>query len=422
MKYTKIEKQNCCIHLIKIKKFKKNVINISFRQPIKNNIDTIKKDILCNLLILGSNKYKTRRELEIKCEDLFGASINLNNKKAGSYNIFSLTASFLDDKYTLEETRSQTIEFIKEVLFNPLIINNKFDQNLVSIAKRGYLEDIKSIPDNPTQFSIIKMRELIDSDSLYAFSPYFYIDQINDISNQDLLDTYNDILNNSDVDISIIGDVDDDIISLFDNLPIKQIKYNNSSYSLVKNNYIQKVDSGKYSQSKLVMAYNLKDLTEIEKTYTAYIFSFILGGSSDSLIFKKLRQENSLCYYADSSYLLFYQMLEINVGLESKNYDKAVSLTKEVIDEISNGNIREEDIIKAKKTYENAWKEIMDNQLSIINMYLSHEYYNLDYINERIKIINKITKEDIIKLSKKIQLSAIYLLKGTNENEEDTSK
>ena len=422
MKYTKVNKKNCCIHLIKTDKFKKNVINISFRQPITNKFDIIKKDILCNLLILGTNKYKTRRELEIKCEDLFGASININNKKAGSYNIFSLTTSFLDNKYTLENTREQIINFVKEILFNPLLINNEFDDNLVDIAKRGYLEDIKGISDNPSQVSIITMRKLIDEDSLYAFSPYFYIDKIPSITKKELLDVYYDIINNSKVDISIIGNVDDNIIAEFDNLPLKSTDYDISVYSQVNNNYIQKIDEGKYNQSKLVLAYSLNNLTETEKMYTSYILSFIIGGSSDSLIFKKLRQENSLCYYADSSYSLFYQMFEINVGLESKNYEKAVALIKEVIEEICNGHIEDEDIQKAKITYENAWKEIMDNPLSIINMYLSHEYYNLDYVDERIQKMNEITKEDIINLSKKIQLNAIYLLKGINENEEDTFK
>lgn len=417
MNYTKINKQNYQIHLIKTKKFKKNVINISFKQPIINKIDVIKKDILCNLLILGTNKYKTRRELEIKCEDLFGASLNIKNKKAGSYNLFSLTASFLDNKYTLENTNEQVIEFIKEVLFNPLIKDNKFDDKLVELAKRGYLEDIKSIPDSPNQYSVIKIRNLISSESLYAFSPYFYLDEINNITNEDLINIYHDIINNSQVDISIIGDVNDDIVSLFDKLPIKSKIYNDSVYSLVKNNTIEQIDEGNYSQSKLVMAYNLNNLTEQEKMYTTYIYSFILGGSSDSLLFKKLRQDNSLCYYADSNYVLFYQMLEINVGLESENYDKAVTLVKEAIQDIANGKITEEDIEKAKVTYKNAWKEILDNPLSIINMYLAHVYYNLDLVDERINKINKITKEDIIALAHKISLNATYLLKGKNENE-----
>ena len=321
------------------------------------------------------------------------------------------------EEYTLENTKEQVIEFIKEVLFNPLIKDNKFDDKLVELAKRGYLEDIKSIPDSPNQYSVIKMRNLISSESLYAFSPYFYLDEINNITNEDLINIYHDIINNSQVDISIIGDVNDDIVSLFDKLPIKSKIYNDSVYSLVKNNTIEQIDEGNYSQSKLVMAYNLNNLTEQEKMYTTYIYSFILGGSSDSLLFKKLRQDNSLCYYADSNYVLFYQMLEINVGLESENYDKAVTLVKEAIQDIANGKISEEDIEKAKVTYKNAWKEILDNPLSIINMYLAHVYYNLDLVDERINKINKITKEDIIALARKISLNATYLLKGMNENE-----
>lgn len=418
MNYTKIDKQNYQVHLIKTKKFKKTVINISFKQPIINKIDVIKKDILCNLLILGTNNYKTRRELEIKCEDLFGASLNIKNKKAGSYNIFSLTSSFLNDKYTLENTCDEAINFIKEVLFNPLIIDGKFDDKLVEIAKKGYLEDIKSIPDNPSQYSLIRMRELIDKDSLYAFSPYLYIDEIKNITNEELVKVYYDIINNSQVDISVIGDVENNILSYFDDLPIKLNKYHKSVYEILnKDSNIENIEEGKYSQSKLAISYRLVDLTDFEKTYVAYIFSFILGGSSDSLLFKKLRQENSLCYYADSNYILFYQMLEISVGLESQNYDKAVILIKKSIQDITDGKISDEDISRAKVTYINAWKEIMDNPLSIINMYLSHEYYNLDLVDERIKNIETVTKNDIILLANKLKLNATYLLKGMNENE-----
>ena len=418
MNYKKINAKNYQIHLIKTDKFKKTTINITFKQPITDKLDVIKKDILCNLLILGTKKYKTRRELEIKCEDLFGASINIKNKKAGSYNLFSLTSSFLNDKYTLENTLDETINFIKEILFNPLIENNRFDDKLVEIAKKGYLEDIKSIPDNPSQYSVIKMRNFIDKESLYAFSPYFYIDKINDITNDELVNIYYDIMNNSQVDISIIGNITDDVLNYFEDLPIKSNKYNNSVYELVNNNdSIKIIEEGKYSQSKLVISYSFNNSNDFEKMYVAYILSFILGGSSDSLLFKKLRQNNSLCYYADSYYVMFYQILEINVGLESKNYDKAVILINESIKDIINGKITEEDIENAKITYINAWKEIMDNPLSIINMYLSQEYYGLDLVAERINKINKITKKDIISLVSKLTINATYLLKGMNEDE-----
>ena len=143
----------------------------------------------------------------------------------------------------------------------------RFNDKLVEIAKKGYLEDIKSIPDNPSQYSLIRMRELIDKDSLYAFSPYLYIDEIKNITNEELVKVYYDIINNSQVDISVIGDVENNILSYFDDLPIKLNKYHKSVYEILnKDSNIESIEEGKYSQSKLAISYRLVDLTDFEKT------------------------------------------------------------------------------------------------------------------------------------------------------------
>lgn len=419
MEYINKKINNYYVHIIKTTKFKKNLIKFCFRRKIEEKKEELKRDILCNLLVLGTNKYPTKRELEIKCEDLFGASISINNVKSGNYYIFSSTVSVLNDKYTMEDTLNEAISFLKEVLFNPKLENNIFCDNLVSLAKKMYLEDIKCTPDNPNHFSMIQMRKNVDKDSIYAFDPYFYIDQIEKITNEELYECYKQILNDSEIDIMIIGDVDDNIVNSFNNLEVNSINNDSSFYTLVNSNNDTKdvIEEGNYNQSKLAMCYEFLNLTDFEKKYVGYVFSYILGGSSDSLIFKKLREENSLCYYANSYYLFFYQILEINAGIESANYEKSVELIKEAVDEIKNGNFNEEEIKKAQITYQSAWKEILDSPSSIINMYLSHKYYNLDLIEERSKNIEKVTKQDIINVAKKLKLNTSYLLKGINEND-----
>lgn len=423
MNYTKTQINNYQIHIIKTDKFKKTNLKIYFRKPVNNMLEEIKRDILCNLLVLGTNKYKSKRELEIKCEDLFGASFSINNTRLGNYNVMCFGISFLNDSYTLENTTLEAINFIKEIIFNPKIENNMFDQKLFELAKRNYIDDIKSIKDNPDYYSVINMRHLTDKKSLYGENTYFYLNKIEKITNEDLYNEYLDIINNNQVDIGIIGNIDSSIISNFNNLPIKSKKYNDIPYSLISD-FKEKENSisDNYNQSKLAISCSLNNLTDFEKLYVARIYSYILGGSSDSLIFKKLRQDNSLCYYANSNYLLFFQMLEINVGLESKNYKLAVKLIKDALEELKNGNFDDNEIKKAQATYENAWKEMLDNPSSIINMYLSNEYYGFELVEERIKKMQKITKEDIINISNKISLNTIYLLKGKDENEQDSIK
>lgn len=417
MNYINKKINDYSVHIIKTTKFKKTMIKFCFRSPIIEQKEEIKRDILCNLLVLGTEKYQTKRQLEIKCEDLFGASISMNNVKSGNHFIFSSIVSIINEKYTLENTLEEAISFIKEIIFNPKLVNGVFDEKLVQLAKNMYLEEIKSTPDNPGTYSIIKMRSFADKNSNYAFDSFFYLDEIEQITAQDLYKSYQNLLNNSEFDIVIVGDVDDKISDYFNELPVNYIKSKNDIYSPIKSNKNEIIEEGNYNQSKLAISYKLNDLTDFEKKYVMYVFSYILGGSSDSLIFKKLRQDNSLCYYANSSYLFFYQVLEIVAGIQSDNYEKAVSLIKEAIQEIINGNFDEEEIKKAQITYQSAWTEILDSPSSIANMYLSHTYYDLDLLDDRINNIKKVTKKDIIEVSKKLELNTTYLLKGINEND-----
>ena len=72
----------------------------------------------------------------------------------------------------------------------------------------------------------------------------------------------------------------------------------------------------------------------------------------------------------------------------------------------------DKDIKSAIMTYLNTFKEMEDNEESILANYITREYLNLDPINIREKEIKKVTKEMIMKVSKKIHLDTIYLLEG----------
>jgi len=52
------------------------------------------------------------------------------------------------------------------------------------------------------------------------------------------------------------------------------------------------------------------------------------------------------------------------------------------------------------------------NPDSIISLYAGIEYLGSDDIKTRIERMNKVTKEDVMKLATKIHLDTIYLLEG----------
>jgi len=419
MDYKKISFENYNLHLIKTDKFKTISIKINFKTKL-DKINVIERILLSKLFILINKDYIDERELTIKNEELYNPKISFGTSKSGFYNIITVESTFLNEKYTEENMNFESINFIKNLILNIDIKDKKISSKALDRAKRSLYDELISIKENPSSYASIMMREAMDKDSLYAINPFLLIDKIETITEEDIYNTYMDMINCDSVDMFLAGDLTDDISDMFKNLPfLNKIKHNESHTVVCSNikdkeNVIIKKDDN--TQSKLCISFKLKDVTEFEKNYVVGIYNYILGGSSSSKLFKNVREKNSLCYFIGSRYNANYDILEISSGINGKNFELAVSLIKEELLNMENGNFDIETIDSGKKTYINSLENLTDSQNSIINLYLFKEYFSTDLIEERIDNINKVTKQMIIDLSKKIHIDTIYLLKGETDD------
>ena len=78
----------------------------------------------------------------------------------------------------------------------------------------------------------------------------------------------------------------------------------------------------------------------------------------------------------------------------------------------------EEYLNSCKESVISTIKASMDNPSGIINTYFAKYFVDSDTSEKRIENINKVTKEDIINLGKKIKLHTEFILKGVNDEED----
>ena len=397
------------VHLIKNDIFKKNIIKINFRRKTDRS-EMTKLNLLTHLLLLSSKKYQTERELLYHAKELYDMSEDASVNIYGKTTILSFRFTFLKDLYTEEGNTSKVVDFINELLFNPNVKRGKFDKKTFELAKNEVIDEIKTYDENKSAYSRLKMLEYMDPSSPASIKTVGSLEELANITRENLYEFYLDIINSSVIDAFIFGDVKENELTFLDGKGNNQkLDYIYSSKMREPKTYIER---DTVNQSKLVMGYNLDGLTIKEATYALQIYLYILGLGPSSKLFTNVREKESLCYSISVTARYINSIMLINAGIDSVNFDKTVSLINKQVEAMRKGSFKESDIKAAKLSIKSSYQEVLESPYSILSSYEVSSYMGYDEIKARIKKIDEVTKEDIKKVANKVKLNTIFLLEG----------
>ena len=148
MEYKKIIEDNYTLHLINNDRFKIMNVVVFFTKKYDKN-DVPYGVLLTKNMVYTTKKYNTKNKIAIEGEKLYGSRVASSFTSTGNSLSFSFALDFLNPKYTKNEYLSKSIEFLCEVLFNPNVTKDGFDENYFNIIKNDVISSIKSIKDNP---------------------------------------------------------------------------------------------------------------------------------------------------------------------------------------------------------------------------------------------------------------------------------
>ena len=424
MKYTKKDLASYNLHLINTDKFKTITMKVVFSSPIKKDEITM-RNVLSDLLLQSSKNYESRRELTIKAEELYAADIYNNTQRIGNYILTSFNLQVLNDKYTEEGNFEEAVKFLSEIIFNPDIKDNGFKEDKLDLVLSNVKVALESIKEDATNYSLLRLMEAYDKDSPVSYRMVGYLEDLDKIKTDTLYEYYKNLIEYDYVDIYIVGDFENNTVQeiikkYFKFRKVKRIRpaYNIDSKKIRRRRLLAKetIDN---NQSKLAIACAITKASKYEINYPLVLANIIYGGGPDSKLFKDVREKNSLCYSIYSYPVKLDNLLVISAGIDKENYQKTLDLTTDLLKDMKKGKFTDKDINIAKEYYNTACEEVEESEYKIINEYLSQEILGVEPLEERVKIMNKVTKKDIIKVAKKIEMDTVFLLEGVREDERD---
>ena len=416
-------KKGIKIHYIKTDLFKTDLISIFITRKL--NRDTVTKNTLIPaVLTSGTKTMPTQEAINKEMENLYGAEMDCGVEKTGDNQVLKFYIESINNKYVLtnENLIEAVINKLLEIVFEPVLENGIFKSDYVEKEKVKVKQLIEGKIDNKDKYAIDRMIEEMYKGELYGLYKYGYVEDVEKINAEDLYKTYLDLIENSKIDIIISGDFHQESVEniIVNNENIKKLKDRNPDY--VVNNETTEHKEAKeektveeslnVAQGKLVLGLDVLDNSEDVK-YILGVYNTILGGSATSKLFQNVREKESLAYSIGSRYLKQKNNIIVKAGIEIENYEKALKLIKNEIEDMKKGNFDEEDVEQAKQFITYGINAIIEDQETGVNYYISQELSgSIVSPKEYSEKISKVSKEDIVRVDQNIRINKVYLLKN----------
>ena len=155
------------------------------------------------------------------------------------------------------------------------------------------------------------------------------------------------------------------------------------------------------------------DYMDNDKYYSLVVGNSVFGGGAHSKLFNNVREKESLCYYVFSSVEKYKSIMFVSSGIEAQNYEKAVKIIKEQLEDLKNGKITDTELANSKSALINSAKSVTDNIGGMSEFSFAQSLGKTNStVEDLIKSIEKVTVNDIVDAVKDIELDTVYFLRN----------
>jgi len=423
-------KEGITFHSIETNKFKTNLFALFITIPLERNAVTTRA-LLPAVLRRGCKTYPTQEQINKTLEEMYGATFDCGIDKNGDNQVIKFYIEGINEKYLPEPepVGEKCLDMLLQVVLNPLIQQGKFQDDYVACEKNNLKNIIASKIDNKRQYAYDRCIEEMYMDDPYGIYKYGYLEEVDDITPESLAQGYEELINRAKIDIFVSGDQVQKLEEVAKNHPLIQalnprkpdfclnqvIREEKIEFKLEPKKVVQEIMQ--VNQGNLILGLDVGVETEEEKEI-ANLYNAILGGGANSKLFQNVREKESLAYTAGSNYTKQKAAIFVRCGIEMENYEKAVAIIMQQLEDMQCGVFSEEDVESAKELMKANIRGIPEEQDAELTYAYGQEMAGKETtLDEYAKKIEAVTKKQIVTLAKRVRIDTVYFLRSGKEGE-----
>lgn len=416
MKPNKIKfKENINLYYVPTKKFKTTTFSIYIHRPLTREEATL-NSLLTMVLRRACPGFEDTKSLSRYLDSLYGVAFSSAVRKKGERQLICANFQFINDKFLDEDI--DIFDKVLELADSAILKQKSFNEEYVNQEKENLKQQILSVVNDKRSYASKRCTEIMCQDEAYGVSKLGYIEDLDNIDKNTLLNHYKNVVLKSPVDIFVNGDVDIEEVAeklkvMFSDINVECTVPKPSDVKKEIAEVKNVTEEQQIVQGKLSIGFRTNVFVNDEDYPAMMMYNSILGCGIFSKLFNNVREKLSLCYYASSSVDYLKGIMFINSGIEVSNFQKAYDEILVQMEDIKKGNISDMEMSAALLGTVNSINSTSDNPFILDDYYLGKIIADkMVTLEELVESIKKVTKEDVMKVAEKIQLDTVYFLKG----------
>ncbi len=410
--------QGVRVHVLPTEQFKTYALSVYVGSPLQE--DTVTPNALIPFVLRrGSKAYPETKQFREKLDDLYGAGFGFDVYKRGDYQMLQFRMDVIQDDFVSspQPLLNQAIQFLGEAITQPAMEGGTLVRKYIDSEKTTLQKRLESIVNDKIRYAAERCIAEMCSSEPYRLHPLGSIDRIPSIEAEALTERYEALLRQSPIDIYVVGNTNlEQVLPLIERYFAARSE-RTSDYSLraehrsvgqVKE-VVERLD---VNQGKLNMGLRVRTSYADDSYPSALLYNGILGGYPHSKLFTNVREKASLAYYASSRLDGHKGILTIQSGIEIANYEKAVSIIKEQLKAMEEGQINDTELQQTKAMITGHLRELQDSAFELIAFDFNNRLSGADRtVPALIEAVEQTDKEQIRRMARQVQLDTIYFLR-----------
>ena len=412
------------LNTVREEKFKASLISLRFVVPLA--LQTAAKNaLLFPVLLRGCERYPDIGRIRKEEESIYDTNISDSVYKRGDLQILELRMSLLDNQYAIDgmNITERAVSLLEELLFHPVTENGVFYPDYVESEKKKLIDDIRAQVNDKRRYAMMRLTEEMFAGEAFSVSELGTVEDVSSVCPTCLWEQYKEILSRARIEIFAVGNMDFNALEerftkMFSEISRTEpysLKTNvmKSAKKTVKTVY----EHQNVTQGKLVLGFFRGHSVSDRDYHVMQVLNTVYGAGVTSKLFLNVREKLSLCYYCSSAENGQKGYMTVSSGIEFANEKKAADEILLQLDNIKNGILTEDEISDAKLALIDSAERVGDSTGSIMNWYFSC-VMNEEMITpeEKIERFRAVTKEQIVRMARDIQLDTYYFLCGKEES------